>query len=401
MGVDLLLHLSARSVVWQDEPEKKRGKKEKGGDMKRKRGRASRAGWQEREQSRRRRRGECDGDGREGKHWREGGSFRRQDRQAAMTSTFYSALDLIAWSLKGEGLNYAVSSGENGDEYLLTKIHSGRRERTPEGAGEQPAHGDGTGRTVPEAADGVVVHVSSKGVGFPLTISNSVREIVSKKWILPCLRKCISAAGSRDGENVRTLELRQALDDSKKEFYNSSSSSSNGSSAGSKLGGDNETAVSSKWPETGRLGNTDDLNRQFVSETPENRHSGSSSGRLFEGERMPGFEDEFQLQPGNRNDQTGPFGPGANAGVPGGASFGDFDLYPNGERQGHWGDPLGGAAGTAGGLGGIGGLGGMHPTFDDPLFRGAGRGGRRGAGGRGGFGPNIRYDDPTGGSGGF
>ena len=310
---------------------------------------------------------------------------------ADMTSTFYSALDLIAWSLKGEGLNYAVSSGENGEEYLLTKIHSGRRSDGSSGATEI----EGTGPDVP---DGVMVHVSSKGVNFPLTVSNSVREIVSKKWILPSLRRSIAAAerGQDDEGPGRGVELRQALDDSKSEFYNG---------GGSKLGG-----ITGAGGSQGVVmpGSTSGQARQRLSEEiapgelPE--MTGSGARRHYDGEQMPGFEDEFQLQPGSRNDLREPFGVGPDASVPGASSpFGDFDLYPNGERHGHWGDPLGGAAGTAGGLGG---LGGMYPQFDDPLFRGGGgrgsgsaRGGSRG--GRGGFGPNIRYDDPTGGSGGF
>lgn len=317
-----------------------------------------------------------------------------------MTSTFYSALDLIAWSLKGEGLNYAVSGGENGDEYLLTKIHSGRRSD------------DGGGATTMDSAaadvpDGVVVHVGSGGVSFPLTVSNSVREIVSKKWILPSLRRSIEAAerGLAEEGADGGVELRKALDDSKSEFYSGGGSSSQMGGIAGVVPGSSGGVASQRAPAESPAGSP--------AHFPEEQGSGAGARRLPAGEQMPGFEDDFQLQPGNRNDLRGPFGAWPDSAGPAAAasssSFGDFDLYPNGERTGQWGDPLGGAAGTAGGPGGLGrlgGLGGMHPQFDDPLFRG-GLGGSRGSSrdgprrGRGGFGPNIRYDDPTGGSHGF
>ncbi|KAL8685622.1 MAG: hypothetical protein Q9218_007647, partial [Villophora microphyllina] len=70
----------------------------------------------------------------------------------------------------------------------------------------------------------------------------------------------------------------------------------------------------------------------------------------------PGFEDEYEM---NRPPHH----------MPGGRrplNIGERDLYPPGMGP-H--DPLRGPGG--GGFGGIGG-GGMHPTFDDPLFRGDG-----------------------------
>lgn len=119
---------------------------------------------------------------------------------------------------------------------------------------------------------------------------------------------------------------------------------------------------------------------------------------------LPGFDDELDLNrpPGNI--------------LPGGGllgNYGDSDLYPAGLGP-H--DPMRGSF-VPGGLAPPGGRtgGGMHPTFDDPLFRGPGGGvgpegnpdnappgarwdpigpptggprfpGRGGRGGRGGFG---------------
>ncbi|KAI7464097.1 hypothetical protein KC351_g15627 [Hortaea werneckii] len=93
-------------------------------------------------------------------------------------------------------------------------------------------------------------------------------------------------------------------------------------------------------------------------------------------EPMPGFEDEFETMRPPR----GMMPPG---GI-GGPRIGDRDLYPPGLGPN---DPLRGGVGPGFG-GGMGG-GGMHPTFDDPLFQGQGRGG-------GGFDPQAppgsRYD---------
>lgn len=91
-------------------------------------------------------------------------------------------------------------------------------------------------------------------------------------------------------------------------------------------------------------------------------------------EPMPGFEDDYdlnRLRGGLRNDRN-PVG------------IGHDDLYPQGLGPN---DPLrphlGGGLPRPGGFGG-----GMHPTFDDPLFRGQG--------GQGGFDPmappGARYD---------
>ena len=93
----------------------------------------------------------------------------------------------------------------------------------------------------------------------------------------------------------------------------------------------------------------------------------------------PGFDDEYDMNRPLRG-MAPPF-PGA--GSPFG--IGADDLNPAGLGP-H--DPLRGSFVPGGGLGGNGG---MHPTFDDPLFRGQGR--------QGGFNPQAppgaRYD-PTG-----
>ncbi|KAF1927865.1 uncharacterized protein M421DRAFT_64150 [Didymella exigua CBS 183.55] len=93
-------------------------------------------------------------------------------------------------------------------------------------------------------------------------------------------------------------------------------------------------------------------------------------------EPMPGFDDEYEVngpQRGGLRDGHYPVG------------IGHDDLYPQGLGPN---DPLrphlgGGLPGPGGGFGG-----GMHPTFDDPLFRGQG--------GQGGYDPSAppgaRYD---------
>lgn len=90
----------------------------------------------------------------------------------------------------------------------------------------------------------------------------------------------------------------------------------------------------------------------------------------------PGFDDELDLhrnRPIPTDDRNAP-------------SIGSRDLYPAGLGP-H--DPLVPSFGGFGGPGG--GSGGMHPTFDDPLFRGP-----HGGGGGGGFDPQVppgaRYD---------
>ena len=71
----------------------------------------------------------------------------------------------------------------------------------------------------------------------------------------------------------------------------------------------------------------------------------------------PGFEDEYELRRPLRGGIGGERRP---------LNIGERDLYPPGLGP-H--DPLrGGGFGLGGGVGG----GGMHPTFDDPLFRGGG-----------------------------
>jgi len=100
----------------------------------------------------------------------------------------------------------------------------------------------------------------------------------------------------------------------------------------------------------------------------------------------PGFDDEYDvLRPPGRL-PGGPLPPGLGA----------RDLYPPGLGPL---DPLrphfagGGLGGVPGGLGGPGAGGGMHPTFDDPLFGGAGEGNAGGRDPR--VPPGARYD-PTG-----
>lgn len=73
----------------------------------------------------------------------------------------------------------------------------------------------------------------------------------------------------------------------------------------------------------------------------------------------PGFEDEYEINQ--------PLGRGGLGGGRRPLNIGERDLYPPG--LGPY-DPLG-----SGGGGFIGG-GGMHPTFDDPIFSGARRGGQ-------------------------
>ncbi|KAL8664905.1 MAG: hypothetical protein Q9202_002614 [Teloschistes flavicans] len=97
----------------------------------------------------------------------------------------------------------------------------------------------------------------------------------------------------------------------------------------------------------------------------------------------PGFEDEYEI---NRPPHHMPGGLGGGRRP---LNIGERDLYPPGMGP-H--DPLRGPGGGFGGIGGgaMGG-GGMHPTFDDPLFRGEGGGG--GVGGYGGRAPpGARYD---------
>ncbi|KAL8741434.1 MAG: hypothetical protein Q9184_008385, partial [Pyrenodesmia sp. 2 TL-2023] len=87
----------------------------------------------------------------------------------------------------------------------------------------------------------------------------------------------------------------------------------------------------------------------------------------------PGFEDEYEIYR--------PPGRGGIGGERRPLNIGERDLYPPGMGP-H--DPLrAGPPGYGGGGGGFGG-GGMHPTFDDPLFRGQGGAGRAP--------PGARYD---------
>ncbi|KAI9641750.1 hypothetical protein NHQ30_009606 [Ciborinia camelliae] len=99
----------------------------------------------------------------------------------------------------------------------------------------------------------------------------------------------------------------------------------------------------------------------------------------------PGFDDELDL---NRPPR------GMNQPIRSPFTIGHDDLHPPGLAP-H--DPLRGSFTGGRGAGGLGGFGGMHPTFDDPLFRGQGQGqGQGGAGRNGGFDPQVppgaRYD---------
>ncbi|KAK4098298.1 hypothetical protein N658DRAFT_477296 [Parathielavia hyrcaniae] len=118
----------------------------------------------------------------------------------------------------------------------------------------------------------------------------------------------------------------------------------------------------------------------------------------------PGFEDEYDI---NRP----PRGPSGIGGIGGGGfgGLGQDDLYPaglgphdpiRGSFTGGGGGGIGpGGLRRPGGGGGGGGGGGMHPTFDDPLFRGPRMGGDGDGDGDGGdetFGgqvpPGARWD---------
>ncbi|KAL8824943.1 MAG: hypothetical protein Q9191_004712 [Dirinaria sp. TL-2023a] len=96
----------------------------------------------------------------------------------------------------------------------------------------------------------------------------------------------------------------------------------------------------------------------------------------------PGFEDEYEI---TRGPGAGPYGGPRRP-----LNIGERDLYPPGLGP-H--DPL--RAGPGGGFA-PGGGGGMHPTFDDPMFRG----GDGGAGGElwgpGGRAPHGARYDPVG-----
>lgn len=90
----------------------------------------------------------------------------------------------------------------------------------------------------------------------------------------------------------------------------------------------------------------------------------------------PDFEDPYDL-----NRPVRPMGGGI------GPSYGQRDLYPQGLGPN---DPF---RNIGPGLGGpSGGGGGMHPTFDDPLFRGPGGGGDEGYGYDPQAPPGSRYD---------
>lgn len=270
-----------------------------------------------------------------------------------MTSTFNSTLDLVAWCLKGEGLNYAVSYC-NGEEYKLTKIRS---------------NGDNN----VDDTKSVNIYINSDGVSFPLTISKSVSEIVSKEHILPLMRNIISGI-DKSGQNGR-IYLRNVLDESKDSFYKP------------------KVGLEMKLPINYNNNNNNNININMnIHNIPNFDDSYSKPGV----EDMPRFEDEYELQKGRRHDRF--FMPLPEFGDDNNVSnryrsFGDADLYPNGDRNGQWGsfNPIGGSP-----MGNT--RGGMYPTFDDPLFHPGGndnnnqpnpRDGKSGTGK-----PNIRYDEP-------
>jgi len=95
---------------------------------------------------------------------------------------------------------------------------------------------------------------------------------------------------------------------------------------------------------------------------------------------------EGEIVPPGFEDPHGMFQPPGRGGIGGRRpmNIGERDLYPQGLGPN---DPFRGSG--VGPLGGFGG-GGMHPTFDDPLFGGQGRG--RGQGGFGNAPPGARYD---------
>lgn len=94
----------------------------------------------------------------------------------------------------------------------------------------------------------------------------------------------------------------------------------------------------------------------------------------------PGFDDEYEI---NRSWPRGNIGGPERRPL----NIGERDLYPPGLGPNDPFRPL--AGGFAPGGGGTG-RGGMHPTFDDPLFAGANRGGPRGYDPRAP--PGARYD---------
>ncbi|KAF3893836.1 PI31 proteasome regulator N-terminal [Trichophyton interdigitale] len=86
----------------------------------------------------------------------------------------------------------------------------------------------------------------------------------------------------------------------------------------------------------------------------------------------PRFEDEYEINSGPRGSFPlhGGYGRGERQRQP--VNIGERDLYPQGLAP-H--DPLQRHLGpTLPGRGGFGSGGGMHPTFDDPMFGGGGRG---------------------------
>uniref|UniRef100_A0A060T4Z5 ARAD1C07216p n=1 Tax=Blastobotrys adeninivorans TaxID=409370 RepID=A0A060T4Z5_BLAAD len=86
----------------------------------------------------------------------------------------------------------------------------------------------------------------------------------------------------------------------------------------------------------------------------------------------PGFEDEYEM--GQDTGFAGPgVPPGRSRGGPFGPQIGDSDLYPPGLGPNPPMAPFLGPGRVGGGRGG-----GMHPSMDDPLFRGGGGFGSRG-----------------------
>lgn len=278
-----------------------------------------------------------------------------------MTTTFNSGLDLIARCLRGEGLNYAVSSTGN-DEYILSKINNNNHDKVDDNNDND-----------------IIIKLITNDVNFPLTISNSVFRILCDKWILPLIKNYIINGSTTDDDNSKiNFELKNALKQAKDEFYK------NG------LNNNNNMNVSNININTNGIINTS-INTNINSNT-------TTSTPSSDFEFKPKFEDEFQLQPNNRNDDI--FNINNNNTNELYRGYGDRDLYPNGERNGNWNNPLSGGF-DIGDPSSLPGIGGMYPTFDDPLFqqhRQQQQQPQRRGNGLYGMRPNIRYDDPTGGN---
>ncbi|GAB7356671.1 hypothetical protein MBLNU459_g7385t1 [Dothideomycetes sp. NU459] len=152
------------------------------------------------------------------------------------------------------------------------------------------------------------------------------------------------------GSLMRLNVIQKLLPGLQKEGYEESSAESTSSTSASRA-----SATPRREPEAPRH---DPLREDF--QPPARPHPLAQPRRPFPaGEFMPpGFEDPYDV---NRS-------PGILPGRPGFGNIGEQDLYPQGLGPN---DPIRGGIGP--GFGGGFGGGGMHPTLDDPLFRGQGR----------------------------